>query len=477
MKKLLLADVLTATKGRLLSGQTQEIEFKGVGTDTRVDLADQLFIALKGDQFDAHEFVLKAAEQNSAAILVHQQNQQVQELIQQKKCVILVPDTLQALQDLAQFQRRKSPAKIIGITGSNGKTTSKEFSAAVIGAKRKVHIPKGSFNNHWGVPLTLLAEPEGTEVSVIEMGMNHFNEIKRLVEIAEPDIVVCSMVGRAHIEYFGSIDQIAIAKEEIYRYASPQAQRIFNLDNPWTHNMYQKAKTQFPRDQITTFSNQDSQADVYLKISKLEMGKLNIHGHIHGTEGAAEVPVFGAQNLVNLMVAASCALKVGMSAEEIWQALPNCRTNWGRNQLVKLKSGAELLFDGYNANPDSMMALLENVKLFTNPGKKIGVFAQMKELGELSEKSHFELGQAVGQTGFDCVWFYGDDFAAFEGGIKKSGYSKKLVVSRSYEDSLASEVASVLKLGDALVVKGSRGLKLERFVMACDPVNFTLNKE
>lgn len=475
MRRIQLSDVLTATGGQLLS--EKETSFQGVGSDTRVSLKGQLFFALKGDSFDAHQFLPKALEQGAAALVVHENSPALQALIG-KVTIVQVPDTLLALQDLALWVRHQSPSLVVGITGSNGKTTSKEFSAAVISSEFKVHYPKGSFNNHWGVPFTLLAEPEGSQVSLIEMGMNHAGEIKRLCEIADPDVVVVSMVGQAHIEHFGTIDKIAAAKEEIYRYSKPEAIRIYNLDNPQTKEMHSRAVKEYPKAQrILTFSRHNSEADIHLKIKELSMSSLLIEGRIDDVSGEAKVTVFGEQNLTNIMVAASIGLASGMSPEQIWPALTRCKTNWGRNQLVHLKSGAELLFDGYNANPDSMKALLENVRLIQTRGKKMGVFAEMLELGELSPGLHFELGQQVGRSGFDVVWFYGADCAEFERGIRSTNYSKKLVISKAYEDSLASEVASMLNDHDTVLVKGSRGMKLERFVVACSPVDFSLKKE
>lgn len=475
MKKISLSDVVRATNGRLLSTHAQS--FQGFGSDTRVNLQGQLFFALKGEAFDAHHFLAKAVQQGAAGLVVHEESKELHDLKDQVT-VILVSDTLRALQDLAHFERMKSSSLIVGITGSNGKTTSKEFAGAVISSARQVHLPKGSFNNHWGVPFTLLAEPIGTQVSLIEMGMNHAGEIRRLCEIAEPDVVVVSMVGRAHIEHFGSIEKIAAAKEEIYQFAKPEAIRIYNLDNEWTAKMHKKASTDFPKARrILTFSSQQANADVFFQIDELTMSQISVTGKIAGVTGRAIVPVFGEQNLTNLMVAASCALAAGLSPQEIWTALSRCKTNWGRNQLVHLRKGAELMFDAYNANPDSMKALLGNVKLLKTKGKKIGVFAEMLELGDLSSSLHQELGEWVGRAGFDHVWFYGADAAAFERGIKSSGFSKNLIISNSYEESLASQVFSVINEQDTVLVKGSRGMKLERFVMACDPVDFSLKKE
>lgn len=467
MKKLLLAEIVKATNAQVLSEKQKE--FKGLGSDTRVDLNGQLFVALKGEQFDAHDFLKQALEKKATGFLVSEKEKVPAELLQ-KATVILVKDTLKALQDLAHFCRKKSPAAVIGLTGSNGKTTSKEFTAAVIGAEKKVHYSKGSFNNHWGVPFSILAEPEGSEVAILEMGMNHHGELTTLCQIAEPDIVVCSVVGRAHIEHFGSVESIAQAKEEIYQH-SPQALQIFNLDNPWTLKMYERSKAS----RKLTFSEKKP-ADVSLQIAEMSMSKMKLMGSIAGQKGQAEVEVFGAQNLTNIMVAASCALAVGLKPEKIWQNLSRCKTNWGRNQLVHSKKGAEILFDGYNANPDSMAALIGNISLVKNTKKKIGVFAQMLELGDLSKNLHQELGEKVGQAGFDVVWFYGAEAEAFAAGIRSSGFKKTLIISKSYEDSLASEVASMLDQGDIALVKGSRGMKLERFVLACEPQDFSLDK-
>lgn len=474
-RKIELDLILRATGGKCLSHKANA--FVGVGTDTRKDLSGQLFVALKGDVYDAHDFVKQAVAAKCAGLLVHRITPELENVLDQTT-VIHVPDTLIALQQIAHAQREKFSTKIIGITGSNGKTTSKEFTAAVLSTKFKTHYSKGSFNNHWGVPLTLLAEPADTEVSVVEMGMNHAGELTELVKIATPDVVVCTTVGHAHIEFFGSQAKIAAAKEEIYRASSSRAVMIFNLDNEMTHQMYERCKAgEFAATKVLTFSATDMNANVHLKIDSMSMSALKIQGKIGGVSGKAEVQVFGAQNLTNLMVAASNALAIGMKPEEIWAALPKCKTNWGRNQLVKTKKGAEILFDGYNANPDSMKALIENLTLIQSSGKKIGVFAQMKELGESSPEAHRELGEWVGRAGFDSVWFYGANSEDFRRGTESAGYIKKLMISNDYELSLATEIASVLDKGDVVLVKGSRSMKLERFVQVCDPVDFTLNKE
>jgi UDP-N-acetylmuramoyl-tripeptide--D-alanyl-D-alanine ligase len=473
VRTLQLSDVLKATNGQALS-EVQK-SFQGIGTDTRNSLQGQLFIALKGDNFDAHNFVEKAAAQGAAGILVHEKTQAI-EALKNKTTVIVVKDTLKALQDLGNWAHKNSKATIIGITGSNGKTTTKEFTAAVLENFKTVHYSKGSFNNHWGVPFTLLQLDPQKEIAVIEMGMNHAGEITELVKIAEPDIVCCTMVGRAHIEHFGTIEKIAEAKEEIYNAANPSATRVYNLDNPLTHKMFEKAQKSFPQAKLVTFSSQDPKADVYLKLEKMALQNLTVRGHILDEDGEVTVPVFGAQNLTNLMAAAAIGVATGLDPEQVWQGLSHCKTIWGRNQLLELKSGAQMIFDGYNANPDSMKALLDNVKILTIKGRKIGVFGEMLEMGTLAASLHEELGELVGKTGFDKVYFIGANAEAFNKGLKKSGYKSPANVSAEFKEETAKEFAQDLRPGDMAMVKGSRGMKLERFVTPCDPKDFSVDK-
>ncbi len=470
MKTMTLKEFLACTGGQLLS--EKENVFSDIGFDTRLDLTGKIFIAIHGETHDAHDFIAKAVEKGAAAVVVHRETADLAD-VKSRTTVIKVPDTLLALHDLARYSRRNSKALVVGIAGSNGKTTSKEFCAAVISTYRKVHYSKGSFNNHWGVPFTILSEAKDTQVLILEMGMNHPRELEVLAKIGEPDIAVVTYVGVEHIEHFGSLEKISEAEEEIYKFSPPQAQRIFNLDNPWTNKMFARATQDYPNaKKIWTFSAKNKNADVSLEIVELTMGSLRVRGHIGAVKNEAVVAIFGAHNLTNLMVAAAVGLSVGLSGEEVWAALPNCKSTWGRNQLVTTKHGAQILFDGYNANPDSMTALLENLSLLKTSGKRFGVFGQMRELGHHAAAAHLELGTAVGKASFDCIWFVGEDCDSFESGIKASGYSKQLMISSRYDGAFASQLAAQLTSGDLAIVKGSRGVELERFVLACEPLNF-----
>ncbi len=461
------------TDGQMISNHVQE--FSDIGTDTRKDLTGKFFIALKGDSYDAHEYLDQAVEKGAAALLVHHLPAKF-DYLKEKVSIILVKDTLLALQQFARNYRQSVKAKVIGITGSNGKTTTKEFTAQIIGAYRSTHFSQGSFNNHWGVPMTLLQVDHATDFSVVEMGMNHAGEITELVKIADPDIVVCTMVGTAHMEFFGSQKNIALAKSEIYLESREDTIRIFNQDQDLTYDMMLPVTKKHPYSRMLTFSEIHNEADVYFKIEELTMRGMRISGKIGGESGNADIPVFGKQNLTNLMAAATIAYAAKLSPEQIWKALPLCVTAWGRNQFIETKLGVEILFDGYNANPDSMKALLENIPLLTTTGHKIGVFGQMKELGEAAPDGHREIGKLAAQAGFRQIYFIGEDHAYFAEGIAATDYQGEVFIKPAFEASLGEKLKSSLHKGDIVVIKGSRGAQTERFVEYCEPRHWSPKK-
>lgn len=467
---LTLKELVAAVGGQCLSQQADS--FTGVGTDTRKNLSDQIFIALKGDSFDAHQFLTQAVQMGAKALVVHDQKI-IPEDLKNKVTLVLVPDTLKALQDLGRFWRRKQAFKVIGITGSNGKTTTKGFTQTLLEKKFRTHSSQGSFNNHWGVPISLLDATPGTEVHVQEMGMNKSGEIKALCVIAEPDVVVVTMVGRAHIGELGSQAAVVAAKEEIYN-SSPKAIKIFNLDNEYTMGMlgrHQKSASGY-----ITFSTFHERADVHLRVHRMNFSGLEIKGHIRGVSGTVQIPIIGRQNVVNLMAATSIALAMGMEPEEIWPQLAECRTAWGRNQIVPLRNGAKVLFDAYNANPESVSALLKNFYEMDISGRKVVVLGEMLELGAESAKAHREIGEMVGETNFDIVWFIGPHAPDFEAGLKAAGFKNTSYISNIYEQTLALKIGSMLNEQDIAVIKGSRGMKMEQVLTAWDPVRFDLNK-
>ncbi len=466
-----LKEVSEATKGKIIS--TVEKNFFDVGTDTRANLSGQIFIALKGDAHDAHDYIVKAVTAGAKCLVVHRETPELL-LLKDKVSIVLVLDTLKALQDLAHYWRKKIKAKIVGITGSNGKTSTKEFAATILGRQFKVCASKGSFNNHWGVPLTLLQATKFDEVVLVEMGMNHAGELTTLSQIAEPDIVVVTTVGRAHIGGFGSEEAIAKAKQEIYL-ANPKALQIYNYDNGHTLKMFEETAKKLGPDCCRAYSSFAAGAEVGLRATVMTIDSLQIVGHIGGIKGEARVPVFGRHNVVNLMAAATIAFTFGMEPELIWAALPFCQTVWGRNQLVKLANGTQVLFDGYNANPDSMTMLMKNLFEIQCEGKKVAVLGEMLELGKDADKLHRELGELIGNTDVEMIWFYGPHGKSFEEGIRSSSDSKSIVITSDFDAETARRMHEVLEEKDLVVIKGSRGMKLERVLQTWNP-QFSLKK-
>lgn len=495
-----LEELVAGTEGKVVSQVTRE--FKGVGTDTRVDLSGLIFFALKGDSFDAHDFLQKAADAKAAALVVHRLPADAAKALEDRVTIVQVDDTLKALQHLGNFWRHKMKARIVGVTGTNGKTTTKEFTAAILGSKFRVQYSKGSFNNHWGVPISLLSISPEHEVAVIEMGMNHPGELKVLDQIAEPDAVLCTMVGRGHLEGVGSIEGAARAKSEIYEFAPKNATRIFNLENDHTRAMFEKFGRTYPTEKVLTFAGLEfarekewvgvgggleasssgvevwPRLDVAFEVVTIETESLVIRGEIQGVGGETRVPVFGRQNVTNLMAASCFALDCGMTPSEIWSALPLCKTVWGRNQWVPLKSGARVLFDGYNANPESMRAAIENFAQLSIPkgGRKIAILGEMREMGSHASAVHRELGEVVGRANFDEVCFVGPSAAEFAAGLRSAGFKKTPVLSVTYEQNLAVTKLPVLDEKDFVLIKGSRGMQLEKALEDLKPVSFESKK-
>ncbi len=451
-KKFQLEDFLKATSGRVL--QRHQTEAIGVSTDTRKNVEGSLFFCLKGENFDGHNFLNEIAQKKAAIAVVEKEIKSESADL----TVVLVKSVDQALADFARFERRKRNIPVLAITGSNGKTTTKEYTAQILSLRGPVLSPQGSFNNHWGVPLTLLSGQDEQWAYVIEIGMNHLHEIESLVQVSEPTAVVCTMVGTAHIGHLGSQANVAQAKEEIYKFAPESAQKIFNLDNQWTKAMYDRARA---RGNCRTFSmREDAGSDFYAELMSDDTIRLRILGQ------SFQIPscIQGVHNLTNLLSSIALASSAGLSPQEIVSALQNLKTAAGRMQMMKSSQQADVLFDAYNANIDSVKALLKYVEEKGQARRLIGVFGELKEVGDFAEDIHFEYGQQVGKMDFEKIFYIGAHGDAFERGIRDSKFSKTLKLSNTYELKLATELASMLRISDLVVMKASRSIGLEKFL-------------
>ena len=466
-ESLSLEDAVTWTRGKLVNNTKAKLvsSFDFIGTDSRSDLTKKLFVPLRGDVFDAHDFIHSAIEKGCTGVLFDNKSKTPLKLdLDGPIALIEVEDTLLALQEMAQGYRKKLKKIIIGITGSAGKTTAKEFTSQILNTKSKTYASQGSLNNHWGVPFSLLNMRSTDCFGVIEMGMDRYGEIQRLVEIADPDIVVVTMVGHAHFEHFGSQENIAKAKNEIYLYSKKPAMRVFNLDNPFTKKMRDNFLNANGAGPVFLFSTLDRRASVFMQLKNVSAQGLELEGTIGTQPGQALVPVFGRHNITNVLVAATLALATGMAPAQIWISLSKLKTNWGRNQLLKADCGAQVIFDGYNANPDSMDSLIKNVHDLQVSGKRILILGEMLGLGDSKDKFHSELAEKISKSKFDQVVFYGPSWQTFKDVFAKASTKTQLFVSEKMDPVLINQLKSDYKPGDLIAIKGSRGMKTEKAV-------------
>ena len=438
---------------------------QGITTDSRQNCQNKLFFPLKGENFDGHNYI-KDAITAGASSIVCQKDRQIPKDIPQSIGVFYVDDCLVAYQDLAKYFRQEFHPTVIAITGSNGKTSTKEFLATITKESHKPLISKGNFNNHIGLPHTLLQITPDTKVVVLEMGMNHLNEIKNLTLLSNPNIVLVTNIGRAHLEGLQKIENIAAAKEEIYKYSKKETIKIFNLDNDWTHKMYEHYQSISPTLTFSCFD--DKKANVCFQIKNITLEHLELSGRIQDTKGEVTVPVTGEHHLYNLMAAACASLALEVSPSQIWEQLPKCQGIWGRTQIVTLKSKAKVIFDAYNANPDSMKALLNHIMKCKISGRLHICLGDMLEMGPKSDIFHRLLGQQVAQvvssTTVGVIAFIGQFGKAFHEGLEAGGVKKTIILLDKYNSSLADDINSQLQPRDTLIMKASRGIQLEKLL-------------
>lgn len=406
-----------------------------VTTDTRKFEPNSLFIALKGERFDANTFAEEAIRKGAAYAVVDNIEYQTNDKI------LLVENGLAALQKLANHHRNILGLPIIALTGSNGKTTTKELINAVLSKKYSTTATKGNLNNHIGVPLTLLSFTKDTEIGIVEMGANHKKEIEFLCNIAEPNFGYITNFGKAHLEGFGGIEGVIQGKSELYDYLKSHTKTVFvNLDDP-----IQQEKT---KDMSRyTFAVDDYNCDVRIETVKanpmvtIKYNGLDIHSNLIG--------IYNANNI-------SAAITIGnyfkISDKKIKDAIENYTPNNNRSQLIE-KNSNSIIMDAYNANPSSMNAALENL-LQLNANSKIAILGDMFELGSDSLEEHRKLVNKMSDKKVD-TYFIGKDF-----------YANKISNDHLYFfetfDSFAQYFNKIKPIQKTILIKGSRGMALER---------------
>ena len=409
-------------------------------TDTRKLTPGCFYVALKGANFDGNKFAKQALEQGAAYCLIDDVEQKIDE-----RC-ILVDDSLTALQALAHHHRKQFKFPVIGITGSNGKTTTKEFIHAVLSKKYKTYATVGNYNNHIGVPLTLLAIDHTYEIAVIEMGANHQKEIEALSNISDPDYGMITNIGKAHIEGFGGFEGIIKGKSELYQHLRAKQGKIFiNRDNAILKEKGEGIE------QILYSTQMESSLQ-----GKVE--NLNPYLAFSWRTPTYESPVIqsnlvGAYNLDNMLAAIAIGHYFGVPAEAINEAISEYTPTNNRSQIERTENNT-LILDAYNANPTSMKAALENFHQIEST-KKFFILGDMLELGDESAENHIEIIDLLASKGLNEGIFVGAEFEA----VKKGNHQffPSIEAAKNHLSSLA--------LKDYLIlVKGSRGIRLEHVV-------------
>jgi UDP-N-acetylmuramoyl-tripeptide--D-alanyl-D-alanine ligase len=458
---LSLADCAAAL-GIRPTGADAGLVFTGVSTDSRTVGAGELFVALVGDTRDGHEFIGDAAARGAAGFVVTAPNEG---LVPAGAACLPVADTLFALGELARFHRGRLLARVVGITGSNGKTTTKEITAAVAGTSFRTAKSEGNLNNLIGLPMMLLSASPDTEVIILEMGMNVPGEIKRLSEIARPDVGVVTNVGPVHLEGVGSIEGVIREKGRLLASLSKGGVAVFEGDTD-----YSGALREQTRARPLTFGL-DKGSDVRAeKIEDLGGGGTRFRLASPSGSGDVRLPIPGIHNLKNALAAAAVGVALGVPVDSIGLGIESAAPMKMRMEIRPGKGGIVVLDDSYNANPVSTTAALEFLAREGKDGRGrlIAVLGDMLELGDFSQAGHEAVGAAAARAGVGHLFLLGDHSADIARGAAASGPDERVIFTypKGTHDRLIQDLVGIVRPGDLVLVKGSRGMKMEKIANA-----------
>jgi UDP-N-acetylmuramoyl-tripeptide--D-alanyl-D-alanine ligase len=436
---------------------------RGVSSDSRKIQAGELFVPIQGPNFDGHQFIGQALERGAAGSLTRPGwEPKAGGNDAHGKFLIRVEDPLRALGDLAHFWRgRHSRVKVVAITGSNGKTTTKEMTAQALSAAFRVLRTEGNLNNLIGLPLMLLRLSDEHEVAVLEMGMNVPGEVRRLKEIAEPQVSLITNVGRAHLEFLGSLEAIARAKGELWEGLKPEDWIAVNADDPRVVELaaavHCRKKTFGIRQRAEV-----SAEDVSVEVARGTRFSLKLDGK----RIPIQLNTFGRHNVYNALGAAALAAIMGLDAEKIAAGLERFHPYAGRGRIHPLGRGLRLLDDTYNSNPDSLQATLAAFGEMKGETRGLVVLGDMLELGPGTAGFHEEAGKHVGALGFEHLFLCGEQREHLAGGAKSAGMEESRIHTFASPEEIAESLVSVVAEGDWILVKGSRRLRMEKVVEA-----------
>lgn len=480
-----ISELLQATSGRLLKGKPV-FTVPGLSIDSRTIRSGELFVALKGDRFDGHAFLPEVFKKGACGAIVDRQSGL--DTNAAGRILIKVPDTLRAFQEIACFHRRRFSIPVVAITGSNGKTTTKEMAAAILSRRMKVLKNEGNLNNHIGVPLTLLGLRAQHQLALIEMGINHRGELTRLCEIARPNMGLVTNIGPTHLEFLGNVEGVAKAKGELLQaLKDKECVAFLNSDDPFTPRLRLlthgsvvtfgldekagKRPGEKPDVQATNVAHHPQGSFFHLRLQRhkgvrIGTGSKKVRSkekEIVADEIDIQLAVTGRHNVYNASAAAAIASVLGADAGEIKAGLESFHPIQLRSQLIQWR-GVRILNDSYNANPASMRSALETLKLIRGSGRAIAVLGDMLELGKESAAAHREIGQQVTALDLDYLITVGKIAGLIGEEAIRRGMPKDRVKSCGHLEEAVAFLRGLAREQDTVLVKGSRGMRMEKVV-------------
>ncbi len=454
-----IEEVLRATGGRLLQGEERAF-FQGISTDSRMVGEGELFIALKGPRFDGHHFALKALEKKAGGVVIEEDKTgDIRWNGYRPKTVIVVKDTLRALGDLARERRRRYRIPVVALTGSNGKTTTKEMISACLETTFPILKTRENLNNLIGLPLTLLNLTEKERVVILEMGMNVPGEIRRLTEIAEPDVGLITNIQIVHLEGVGSLERVREEKGELFRRMRRDGTILVNQNDPHVIDL----ASEFSGQKIT-FGVEKS-ADVMAKEIRLRGAEgTSFKLILEGEEIEVNLPLLGRHFVPNALSAIAVASLFGIEVKKAKEALERFRPFPMRMEIIHLEGGKTLINDAYNANPRSMELALETLAEIKGKGRAIAVLGDMLELGDFTEEAHRQIGEKVEELSIDLLLTMGEKAPlVVESAVRHGFEPKRTRVMESHSEAI-SILKEVVQEGDWILIKGSRRMAMEKIV-------------
>ena len=437
--------------GASLSSGDGTVVINKLSTDSRTIKRGELFVALRGENFEGHDFVEASAKAGAAGALV---DLNWAGSVPNNFALLRATDALQAYQTLAANYRRSLTLKVLAITGSNGKTSTKDFAASVLARRFQITKTEGNFNNHVGLPRTILEATSGDEVAVWEIGMNHPGEIAALAKIAAPDAAIITNIGVAHIEFMGSREAIATEKGALAEAVEPQGTVILNADDPFSKGIAARTRAKVVLAGTTGGT-----------VRAIEIRQSADGSEFTIVEGAhrcrAQLPVVGSHMVQNALLAVAAGRAFGLSIEECAAGLAAAPLTKARLQMKEI-GGVQFLDDSYNANTDSMKAALRTLVELDTEGKRIAVLGEMRELGAESERGHREVGEAAATLGVDQLITIGDAAELIAEGARTAGLDK--VSSARSTAEAAKLLGEIAEPGDLVLIKGSRAARTEEVI-------------